>query len=792
MTREQLQASRAERWHQNGEALLTFDAAQAWLRETGICLFLPRKMQLPVPAPSFVEACLGETNPTPSREAIEAATAMLVRLIDAGDVVALNLLGMAGEQPDFLVTLDFLPYIFALRGDRDWKHDPRTAGTGRVSPLVFEVWKAIERTGVQTAIEIRETLGKELTEAAVLRGLHELWTGMRIILLPGENGEPATWEALKTRHEKACAKGTATSQVTALSVLLARYLQSAVAATSEEAEIFLSPLASRSKVREVIRGLSATRQLETYSLDAQPLLYVEGTLPEFSEPLAPSDIEAIPASHGAAPQAEAGSRIRKYTPRPAASGPDPLRWKRDSSVPVPPGKRRSSTFDSPRDDAPRPVQPEGESFAARRAPAPRPGRPASGPRREGAEGEKKRWTPREGAADRPRREGSFSRPAGKLTPREGGAPRRSAGGERPAFGSRPPASRGFGARPSTPRGASSRPPSGRPSFGKGAEFPEKKRFSPAEGSSRPRTFGGAGAGRPRADRPTGDRPARPSYTKPWEERPDRPAGARPAAGKPSGARTGYPKAGGGKFGPRRPAGAAPGEGAGSAKKGRWVPRTGAGDRREERPKREGGFAGPSGRVSTRSGGAGKGRPTGDRPYTVRPAGDRPYTPRPSGSRSTGGRPSGGGSSRPYSKRFQSRTTDGKFAPRREGPGGPGARPSKPWSERPPRSEGSRPRPEGGFERKRPASGGAASGDRRPRTFGARPSSGKPSTGRPSSGRPAYGKTSSGRPSSGRPSSGRPSTGGSGFKARPGGAGKPGGFSKKRGPGDYPPRKKRPE
>ena len=174
---------------------------------------LPRKMQLPVPAPSFVEACLGETNPTPSREAIEAATAMLVRLIDAGDVVALNLWEWPVNSRIFLVTPDFLPYIFALRGDRDWKHDPHTSGTGRVSPLVFEVWKAIERTGVQTAIEIRETLGKELTEAAVLRGLHELWTGLRMILLPGENGEPATWEALKTRHEKACAKGTASRRL---------------------------------------------------------------------------------------------------------------------------------------------------------------------------------------------------------------------------------------------------------------------------------------------------------------------------------------------------------------------------------------------------------------------------------------------------------------------------------------------------------------------------------------------------------------------------------------------------
>ena len=99
MNREQLQQTRAQRWHQNGEALLTLEAARDWLQETGICLFLPRKMQLPAPAPSFVEAFLGETNATPSLEQIENATAMLARLTDEGDVLALNLLGMAGEQP---------------------------------------------------------------------------------------------------------------------------------------------------------------------------------------------------------------------------------------------------------------------------------------------------------------------------------------------------------------------------------------------------------------------------------------------------------------------------------------------------------------------------------------------------------------------------------------------------------------------------------------------------------------------------------------------------------------------
>ena len=434
MNREQLQQTRAQRWHQNGEALLTLEAAREWLQETGLCLFLPRKMQLPAPAPSFVEAFLGETNATPSLEQIENATAMLARLTDEGDILALNLLGMAGEQPDFLVTPEYLAYIFTLRGDKGWKHDPTTTGTGRVSPLVLEVWKAIERTGVQTAIELRETLGKELTEAAILRALHDLWTSLRVILLPGSNGEPATWEALKTRFESAMTAGKATSQVTALSVLLARYLQSAVAATSEEAEVFLSPLASRTKVREVIRGLTATRQLSTYSLDAQPLLYLEGTLPEFGEPIDMADIEPIaapapppppsvpmsgngltiePIAPGSPTASAPGSKIRKYTPRPAAAGPDPLRWKRDSSVPVPPGKRRSSAVGPDRDE-PRFPRQESEKFATRRSsPRPPAGPDVTGsPRRPSAAGgERKRWTPAAGSpSDRPRRESAGDRP----------------------------------------------------------------------------------------------------------------------------------------------------------------------------------------------------------------------------------------------------------------------------------------------------------------------------------------------------------------------------------------------
>ena len=61
------------------------------------------------------------------------------------------------------------------------------------------------------------------------------------------------------------------------------YLQSVYAASSEEIEVFLSPVASRSRVREAVRGLSATRQIHSLSMDAQTYYFLEDGLPEFAE-----------------------------------------------------------------------------------------------------------------------------------------------------------------------------------------------------------------------------------------------------------------------------------------------------------------------------------------------------------------------------------------------------------------------------------------------------------------------------------------------------------------------------
>ena len=103
---------------------------------------------------------------------------------------------------------------------------------------------------------------------------------------------------LRVRHRGALETGSTTSQVTALSLLVSMYLQSVYAATSEEIEVFLSPVTSRSRVREAVRGLSATRQIHTLSMDAQTYYFLENGLPEFAEPAAPS----APVETGAPPQ----------------------------------------------------------------------------------------------------------------------------------------------------------------------------------------------------------------------------------------------------------------------------------------------------------------------------------------------------------------------------------------------------------------------------------------------------------------------------------------------------------
>jgi hypothetical protein len=265
----------------NGHGVLTLEDARTWIEETGLCLFLPRRQFSGGIAPSFVEAIAGERNPQPPAKQIALAEELLVRLELDGVAVRLNLLGQPGEQPDFVVAAWVLPYVYALRGDRDWRRSPQLTGSRQVSQLAIHAYKQLE-AGDATIPQLKHALGREVTEVAVLRAITELWQQLRIIPVIAAPGKTAQWQLLRQRFQKAIAEGASTSQVTAISVLASIYLQAVIAASMEEVEIFLSPLTARSKIREVLRGLVATRQVHTISFGHAPHFYVAGTLPEFS------------------------------------------------------------------------------------------------------------------------------------------------------------------------------------------------------------------------------------------------------------------------------------------------------------------------------------------------------------------------------------------------------------------------------------------------------------------------------------------------------------------------------
>lgn len=719
MTSEQLQNARAERWRQVSNPVLTADDARAWLNDIGFCLFLPRRAHASglafAPAPSFVEAVAGLPSEVPSREAIENATALLHGLTADGAVVPLNLFGAASafgaagggasDQPDFVVTREALPYVFSLIGGRNWKSGPGA----KASPLVLEIWKQLDGEGAQTATEIQAALGREVTEGAVLRGLMELWNGLRAI--PVYDGETTRWELTQARFAAEMTASQKVAQTTALSALVSLYLDAVVAASSEEIETFLSPLTARSRVREVVNGLQATRQLGLISVAAQPLLHVAGSLPEFAEE-EPVEVELRPRT------APFERKARTAQEGGAARKPYERGVRRDDR-----GSGRGSDrgFDRGRGGLER-----------------LPSRERTGPPRERTGPPRERTGP-------PRERTGFGRQDGErfAAKRSGDAPfRPKSGGERPYR--RPDDRKPFGGE-RRPEDRERRP------FGK-KPF-DKKPFDKTAKPFRPRSSDGPRySSRPFDRERAGSERARPSAGREGE-RPFRPRREEGSGSERGGERRAGKFGGAGKFSGEKKFGAKK-FGAGKSFGG---PKFGA---RSSSGPRSAGSAGPRS-YGPRSAGSRTGSPR---------TGSRPSGPRPSGSRPGGsGRPSfsGGfkreatGEKRPFFRERPARDGDGESRPRSfrsDASAGPAKR-----------AGGWKPKPSGGGFAKSGKPAFRSSGKPGFKS-GGKPgfkSGGKPAFGKTGSGKTGFGKTGKPIGKSGKPfgRSGKPAFGGS----------KPGGF-----------------
>ncbi len=732
----QLQAARATSWHQSGEPLLTLDAVREWVASTGLLLYAPRPQQLAAPAPSLVEATLGASTEAPTAAQTDTARSFVARLVSEGNAVPLNLLGGPGETPDFIVSAQMFSFVFTLRGDKLWKQAPATSGTLKVTPLAFGAYELLADKGAMSASDLAAELGREITEAAVLRALNELWIHMRAIPLLQQGNAPTLWELTSKRFTKAIKAGVNAGQPTALSALVSLYLSQALLATEDEIATFLSPLSARSRIKDVVHGLSAGRQLEPVVLEGKELLHIPGRLPVFPEiEAAVGATEGVEGEAGEAAAPVEEGRIKRFTGSTERSSRD-FKGKPASGF-----ERRER---KPFGDRPaRPSKPFGERTDLDRRPFQRDA--ASASPNAGA-GFTRPWNEdRKPRAERPASaeggeapaKGTYERSArpatGGFAKREGFTKRPSTGERRGPASDRGAVKKSFGDKPPFRKdrgeGFTPRP---RPA-GDGERRPYVRREEGASGSeARPRrsfdrSSNGAGGFAPkrpyvRRDAAGGERPAYGgSNSKPREVPPKRTYGGRDndSAGRPP------------RDGAKRPyvrrddsAGERPSRPSFGAKR----PYTPRGEGTGDRPAR------PS--FGAKRPYTPRGEGAGDRPARPSFGAKRPYTPRGEGSGDRPARPSFG-AKRPYVRREAAdgdrpaRPAFGARGPARERPAGD--RPARPFRSGP--SDGAKPRsfaPRGdrpsGPPRGRPSGGsfgrreGTGSGGKVP--FGGKPGFGK--------------------------------------------------------------------
>ncbi len=487
---DQLAAARLAHWHHNADPILTINMLRDWLNTSGLVLYTPRAAQLPAPAPSFVESILGVPNAAPTLADTEQSRSLLSRLILDGGAIPLNLLGnptgIGTETPDFIVSPLAFPYIFTLRGDKAWKQPPATSGATKVSPLALNTYTLLAEQGKDSglsAYDLATQLGKEVTETAVLRALTELWQHLRVLPIPQPDGAPTLWELTATRFTKQIKAGANAGQPTALSALISLYLGQAIVASEEEIETFLSPIAARSRIRDVIHALLSARQLETVAVEGRTVLHVTGELPAFLAVATPApddiDSQVVTTEGDATEPTEDTTRIKKFIPKPRKVGTGFVTKTGHNIESRPtPRERRPFTRESNRPDRPSFTKPWAEEKADRLAAA--------------------------------NVQDDTAQPSFPKTPRTyDRKPAFDPAGKRPSFGSKPGFDRkpSFGSKPSfdrKPRVDSDRPAfkpgfkSDRPSFRRNEDSGDSR---PPRREYTPRPYADRSAGDSSSDRP---------------------------------------------------------------------------------------------------------------------------------------------------------------------------------------------------------------------------------------------------------------------------------------------------
>ena len=275
MTEPELQTMRREKWRLDGKPIRTIEDARAFMENVGFCMMYPRRPAMTLP--TFVGAFVGSEDRLPSWQHAFAdpraaeATGLMVRLLRERTAYEANLFD---ENNGFLIAASVFPYFYALVGERNPRQAPKAGTRSPYSQLACDAYAVIDREGPVSKPKLLERLGGGLSTAALDKALAELWSKLRITRVDYNPKEGSFWDVLHRWAADAVREGVGLSVQEALSALISKYLDCAIAVDQGELESFFGNFVARSRVKDAVNVLLAARELSFVHVGGKSMLQI--------------------------------------------------------------------------------------------------------------------------------------------------------------------------------------------------------------------------------------------------------------------------------------------------------------------------------------------------------------------------------------------------------------------------------------------------------------------------------------------------------------------------------------
>jgi len=275
MTDLELQQLRRKKWRLDGKSIRTLEQARRFIEDVGFCFMYPQRPALL--APTFMGAFVGEDDRLPDWQHAFAdpratdATELMVRLLRERTAFEANLFE---ENNGFLLAASVFPYFYALRGERNPKQPPKPGTRSPFSQLACDAFAVIQKDGPISKQKLLQQLRGGVSIAALDKALAELWSKLRITRVDYRTSEGSVWDLLYRWAPEAVKEGMVLSVAEALSALISKYVDCAIAVEQNELESFLGNFVARSKVKEAVNALLAAREISFVHVGAKTMLQI--------------------------------------------------------------------------------------------------------------------------------------------------------------------------------------------------------------------------------------------------------------------------------------------------------------------------------------------------------------------------------------------------------------------------------------------------------------------------------------------------------------------------------------